>query len=65
MKINIINDISNLAQSEFEVVERKGRGHPDTLADKLAETLSRAYSKYTLSKYGVVLRHQFDKLSLS
>jgi S-adenosylmethionine synthetase len=64
MKINIINDISNLAQSEFEVVERKGRGHPDTLADRLAETLSRTYSKYTLSKYGAVLRHQFDKLSL-
>lgn len=64
MKINIVNDIGNLAESEFEVVERKGRGHPDTLADRLAETLSRAYSKYTLSKYGAVLRHQFDKLSL-
>ncbi len=64
MKINIINDINNLADSKFEVVERKGRGHPDTLADRLAETLSRTYSKYTLSKYGAVLRHQFDKLSL-
>lgn len=33
MKINIINDIKNLADSEFEIVERKGRGHPDTLSD--------------------------------
>lgn len=64
MKINVINDISNPADSEFEIVERKGRGHPDTLSDHLAELLSKTYSKYTLDKYGVVLRHQFDKLSL-
>lgn len=62
--VDIINDLKNLADSEFEIVERKGRGHPDTLADRLAETLSRIYSKYTLEKYGTVLRHQFDKLSL-
>lgn len=64
MKINIINDFSNPADSEFEIVERKGRGHPDTLSDRLAELLSRTYSKYTLDKYGAILRHQFDKLSL-
>lgn len=64
MKINIINDIKNPTDSEFEIVERKGRGHPDTLSDNLAELLSRTYSKYTRDKYGVILRHQFDKLSL-
>ncbi len=64
MIFNIIKDLQDLNESEFEVVERKGRGHPDTLSDRLAELLSRTYSKYTLEKYGAVLRHQFDKLSL-
>ncbi|MDR3548564.1 MAG: methionine adenosyltransferase [Candidatus Pacebacteria bacterium] len=64
MKINIISDFQNLADSQFEIVERKGRGHPDTLADRMAELFSRTYSQYTKSKYGAILRHQFDKLSL-
>lgn len=64
MKINIINEFVDLGNSDFEIVERKGRCHPDTLSDRLAELLSRTYSKYTFEKYGVILRHQFDKLSL-
>ncbi len=46
------------------IAERKGWGHPDTLADHLAERLSRAYSRYTLSEFGAVLHHNFDKLAL-
>ncbi len=46
------------------IVERKGLGHPDTLADHLAERLSRAYSRYTLKHFGAVLHHNFDKLAL-
>ncbi len=49
---------------DFEVVERKGLGHPDTLADALAEYLSVNYSKYTLSKFGAILHHNFDKVGL-
>ena len=49
---------------DFEYVERKGKGHPDTLSDNLAEELSRTYSKYTLSKFGVILHHNFDKIGL-
>ncbi|KKP92231.1 MAG: Methionine adenosyltransferase [Parcubacteria group bacterium GW2011_GWA1_36_12] len=64
MKINIIHDIKSPADSDFEIVERKGRGHPDTLSDRLAELLSRTYSKFTRDKYGAILRHQFDKLSI-
>jgi len=48
----------------FEIVERKGAGHPDTLSDHLAETLSREYSRYTQSRFGMVLRHQFDKTAI-
>jgi S-adenosylmethionine synthetase len=64
MNINILNDLRDPKEEQFEVVERKGRGHPDTLSDRLAELLSRTYSKYTLEHHGAVLRHQFDKLSL-
>lgn len=46
------------------IVERKGLGHPDTLADHLAEELSRAYSRYTVERFGAVLHHNFDKLAL-
>ena len=46
------------------IVERKGLGHPDTLADHLAERLSRAYSRYTVEHFGAVLHHNFDKLAL-
>lgn len=50
--------------SDLTIVERKGYGHPDTIADHLAERLSRAYSRYTLHEFGVVLHHNFDKLCL-
>lgn len=50
--------------SATSIVERKGLGHPDTLADHLAEKLSRTYSAYTLKHYGAVLHHNFDKLAL-
>lgn len=50
--------------SDFEVVEKKCVGHPDTLADGLAEHLSRKYSIYTRDKYGAILHHNFDKVGL-
>lgn len=46
------------------IVERKGLGHPDTLADHLAERLSQAYSRYTMETFGAILHHNFDKLAL-
>jgi S-adenosylmethionine synthetase len=47
-----------------EFVELKGRGHPDTLSDALAENLSINYSKYTLNRFGAILHHNFDKVGL-
>jgi S-adenosylmethionine synthetase len=49
---------------EFELIERKGTGHPDTLSDALAEELSRRYSLFTRERYGAVLHHNFDKVGL-
>lgn len=44
-----------VSPGDIAIVERKGWGHPDTLADHLAERLSRAYSRYTLERFGAVL----------
>ncbi|MFE2534947.1 methionine adenosyltransferase [Streptomyces sp. NPDC059371] len=52
------------APQGVEVVERKGTGHPDTLADGTAEAISRAYSRYCLERFGAILHHNTDKLSL-
>src|SRR4051812_16422564 len=53
-----------LWSSRLQLVECKGYGHPDTLADDLAESLSRTYAGYTLQRCGAVLHHNFDKLCL-
>jgi S-adenosylmethionine synthetase len=50
--------------SRFEVVERKGLGHPDTLADGIAEAISIEYSKFCLERFGVILHHNVDKIML-
>ncbi len=51
-------------EEAYEFVERKGKGHPDTLSDALAETFSAKYSKYTKDNFGAVLHHNFDKVGL-
>lgn len=61
---NLIVERAVSPPSDLTIVERKGWGHPDTLADHLAERLSRVYSRYTLAEFGVVLHHNFDKLGL-
>jgi S-adenosylmethionine synthetase len=48
----------------FEVVERKGIGHPDTLCDAIAEHASRYYSLYFAETYGRFAHHWFDKVML-
>lgn len=48
----------------YEFVERKGKGHPDTLSDNLAEYLSAKYSQYTKEKFGIILHHNFDKVGM-
>ncbi|HCU92649.1 MAG TPA: hypothetical protein DHU96_07850 [Actinobacteria bacterium] len=48
----------------LEIVERKGIGHPDTLADALAERMSVAYSRHCQQTFGAVLHHNLDKLYL-
>jgi S-adenosylmethionine synthetase len=47
-----------------EVVERKGVGHPDTLADGIAELASIRYSRHCLDIAGAVLHHNLDKVAV-
>lgn len=47
-----------------EVVERKGLGHPDTICDALAESLSRALSREYRNRFGAILHHNVDKALL-
>lgn len=49
-------------KEEYELVERKGIGHPDTLADAIAEKVSVNYCKYFFEKYGRFAHHWFDKV---
>src|SRR5689334_20433961 len=48
----------------FELVERKGRGHPDTLCDALAEAVSVGLSRYYVERFGAILHHNVDKALL-
>ncbi|NMC10613.1 MAG: methionine adenosyltransferase [Methanothrix sp.] len=46
----------------FEVVERKGIGHPDTLADGISESISRSLSQFYIDEFGQILHHNVDKV---
>ncbi|MFD8210703.1 methionine adenosyltransferase [Streptomyces sp. NPDC059695] len=50
---------------DVELVERKGAGHPDTIADAVANEFSRRYVQYTLKHFGGTPRHSVDKLVLA
>ena len=57
--------LSRLITSEdVEVVERKGAGHPDTICDALAETLSRNLCHEYRNRFGHVMHHNVDKALL-
>ena len=47
-----------------EIVERKGIGHPDSVADGLAEAVSRALSKMYLARFGRILHHNTDQVEV-
>lgn len=64
MKIFYTNNIKFPGDNPFEVVERKGIGHPDTVADAVAEKISVEYSRYCLEHFGAVLHHNVDKFSV-
>lgn len=46
---------------DVEIVERKGLGHPDTMADAIAERFSELYTAFSLAEFGAVAHHWVDK----
>jgi len=48
-----------------ETVERKGLGHPDTLADLVAETFCYRYAHFCLDQFDFVPNHSADKVTLA
>jgi S-adenosylmethionine synthetase len=54
-----------LDRQNVEIVERKGRGHPDSICDALAESLSLALARFYRERFDSVLHHNVDKVLLS
>ncbi|MBO7204828.1 MAG: methionine adenosyltransferase, partial [Candidatus Methanomethylophilaceae archaeon] len=59
-----IHDIPT-PRGKIELVERKGIGHPDSVADALAESVSRALCKMYMKEYGHVLHHNTDETQIA
>ena len=59
-----IHDIPT-PRGKIELVERKGIGHPDSVSDGLAETVSRALCKMYLKEFGTVLHHNTDETQIA
>ena len=53
-----------IKNTETEVVERKGLGHPDTICDSIAEEVSKALSREYKEKFGKILHHNTDEAQL-
>jgi S-adenosylmethionine synthetase len=60
IQIEALNQIP-LEQQRIELVERKCLGHPDSLADGIAESISQALCKTYLEEFGGVLHHNTDQ----
>ncbi|MEM2944482.1 MAG: methionine adenosyltransferase [Methanomassiliicoccales archaeon] len=53
-----------IQRQRVELVERKGIGHPDSIADGLAESVSRALCKLYIERYGRILHHNTDETQI-
>ena len=53
-----------MEKTKIEIVERKGMGHPDSIADVLAESVSRALCKLYKERYKKILHHNTDETQI-
>ncbi len=53
-----------LEQQRIELVERKGKGHPDSICDAVAEQVSLALCREYQANFGRILHHNTDKALL-
>lgn len=64
MKLVVSRIRSTPAGAPVEIVERKGRGHPDTICDLVAERASVALCRAYRERFGAILHHNVDKALL-
>ncbi|KPN31454.1 S-adenosylmethionine synthase [Halolamina pelagica] len=58
-------DRQAVEDQQVEIVERKGLGHPDSICDGIAESVSRALSQLYLDRVGKVLHYNTDETQLA
>jgi S-adenosylmethionine synthetase len=51
----------HIEDQAIELVERKGLGHPDSIADGVSESVSRALCRLYLDEFGRILHHNTDE----
>jgi len=50
-----------VTEHRVEIVERKGRGHPDFMCDSIMEAVSIALCREYTKTFGTILHHNIDK----
>jgi len=63
IRINNLN-VPYIENEDVEIVERKGKGHPDSICDNIAEKFSIELSKYYFKNFGRIYHHNVDKAVL-
>jgi len=53
-----------IEEQHIEIVERKGIGHPDSIADGIAEEVSKALSRMYIEKHDRILHHNTDEVQI-
>lgn len=54
-----------IEEQSLEIVERKGKGHPDTLLDAVVENVGVKLCNYYINNFGGILHHNVDKGSIA
>ena len=54
-----------IEEQEVEIVERKGIGHPDSISDGIAESVSRALCHAYLENFDGILHHNTDEVQIT
>lgn len=54
-----------IEEQEVEIVERKGIGHPDSISDGIAESVSRALCHAYIENFDGILHHNTDEVQIT
>lgn len=53
-----------IEDQEIEIVERKGIGHPDSIADGFAETVNKSLCEEYIKRFGTILHFNTDQVEI-